>query len=137
MARIIQRNLPAGLWIAIGLLVLTPGRAAAQAERTTLHQPSTEAVEAMLNPLAGRVEQLEGEVARLEAALESLRATVAANRAVHEQHGHEYREFGMTSAKSICPNTNASATTLIAIGSGNSSNTGLTGPPEPVPGGTR
>jgi hypothetical protein len=137
MARIIRRNLPGGLWIAIGLLALAPGRATAQGARTTVHQPSTEAVEAMLNPLAGRVEHLEGEVERLEAALESLRATVAANRAAYQQHGHEYREFGMTSAKSICPNTNASATTLIAIGSGNSSNTGLTGPPEPAAGGNR
>lgn len=121
------------LAICVGLLA-GPGAARAQVQRQTTSQiaspPSPEAVDAMVNPLKGRVEQLEKEVQRLEAALESLRLSVKANQAAYAQHKHSVPGFGVTSAKTIYPGTAVTDDTLVAITCSSCSKTALSGPPQ-------
>ena len=121
------------LAICVGLLA-GPGAARAQVQRQTTSQiaspPSPEAVDAMVNPLKGRVEQLEKEVQRLEAALETLRLSVKANQAAYAQHKHSVPGFGVTSAKTIYPGTAVTDDTLVAITCSSCSKTALSGPPQ-------
>ena len=121
------------LAIAVGLPAGS-GTAHAQVQRHATNQianpPGPQAVEAMVNPLKGRVEQLEQEVKRLEAALESLRLTVKANQQNYAQHKHQVPGFGVTSAKTIYPGTPASDGTLLAFTCPSCSKTALSGPPQ-------
>lgn len=121
------------LAISVGLLA-GPAVARAQIQRQTTSQiaspPSPQAVDAMVNPLKGRVEQLEKEVKRLEAALESLRLTVKANQQQYAQHSHRVPYFGVTTAKSIYPGTPVSDGTLVAIQVPGGMKSTNSGPPE-------
>jgi TolA-binding protein len=116
------------------ILLVTPRRAEAQVQRQPTSQvavpPNPQAVDAMVNPLKGRVEQLEQEVRRLEGALESLRLTVNANQKQYAQHSHRIPYFGVTTAKTIYPGTPASDGTLVAIQVPGGLKTTSSGPPE-------
>ncbi len=115
-------------------LVASPGMARGQVTRQPTNQvaspPSLQAIQAMANPLQGRVERLEQEVKRLEAALESLRLTVKANQQQYAQHTHRIPYFGVTTAKSIYPGTPVSDGTLVAIQVPGGLKSTNSGPPE-------
>ncbi|HKY61634.1 MAG TPA: hypothetical protein VJP59_11550 [Gemmatimonadota bacterium] len=118
----------------VASIFASPGMARGQVTRQPTNHvanpPSPQAIQAMANPLQGRVEKLEQEVKRLEAALESLRLTVKANQQQYAKHSHRIPYFGVLSAKSIYPGTPVSDGTLVAIQVPGGLKSTNSGPPE-------
>lgn len=102
------------------------GRADAQ----VVPAPELAAIQATVDPLKSEVQALRVDVERLQAALASLRLTVQANHQQYASHQHAVPYFGLTSAKSICPDTPVLDSTLIAMTAPGVTKTTLSGPPE-------
>ena len=101
-----------------------------QAGAGTSAQIAPGTVQVPVDPLKVEVEQLRTEVNRLHAALESLRLTVNANQAAYAKHRHAVADYGVVSAKTICPNTQVSDNTMVVFAVANQHPKGLSGPPE-------
>jgi hypothetical protein len=123
------------LSLALVMTALTPcSEAQAQVQRqsggTMSAQVDPNAVRTAIDPLKAEVLALRTEVNRLHAALESLRLTVNANQAAYVKHRHGVASYGVTSAKTICPNTPVIDGTMVVIAVANQHPTALSGPPE-------
>lgn len=101
-----------------------------QAGSATSAQIAPRAVQTPIDPLKVEVEQLRVEVNRLHAALESLRLTVNANQAAYAKHRHEVANYGVVSAKTVCPNTQMADNIMLVFKVANLNPKGLSGLPE-------
>ena len=101
-----------------------------RADAQVVATPELAATQAAIDPLKSEVQALRVEVDRLQAALASLRLTVQANQQEYASHQHSVPYFGLTSAKSICPDTPVLDSTLVAMTAPGVAKSTLSGPPE-------